>query len=80
MLPLVRSAGLKLKTSKYVLFRRASRNWVILSERDIENEPAKVERVCDPPVPENATEELLRICQLLSSLHSNFAQLTRPLH
>ena len=51
-------------------FRRASRSWVIFSERDIETEPAKVERVCDPPVPENATEELLRTCQLLSTLYS----------
>ena len=57
MLPQFRSAG-------------PARSWVILSERYTETESAKVERVCDPPVPKNATEELLRTCQLLSTLYS----------
>lgn len=38
-----------------------------MSDRDIETESAEVGRVCDP---ENATEELLRTCQLLSTLYS----------
>lgn len=41
-----------------------------MSDRDIETESAEVGRVCDPPLPENATEELLRTCQLLSTLYS----------
>ena len=40
-------------------------------ESVIETDPAKVERVCDWPVPENAYDvEVLRTFQLLSALYS----------
>ena len=43
----------------------------IVSESVIETDPAKVERVCDWPVPENAYDvEVLRTLQLLWALHS----------
>lgn len=43
----------------------------IVSESVIETDPAKVERVCDWPVPENAYDlEVLRTFQPLSVLYS----------
>ena len=43
----------------------------IVSESVIETDPAKVEHVCDWPVPENTYDvEVLRTFQLLSALYS----------
>ena len=44
------SAGLKLKPSKCVYFGH------VVSESSIKTDPAKVERVCEWPVPDNVTE------------------------
>ena len=45
------SAGLKLKPGKCVLFQKS-----VAYLRGIETDPSKVERVCEWPVPENASE------------------------
>ena len=65
------SAGLKLKPGKCVLFQKSvAYLGHLVSERGIETDPSKVERVCEWPAPENATEELPRTCQLLSTFCS----------
>ena len=52
-----KSAGLKLKQGKHVLFQKSVMYLGhIVSARGIETDPVKVERVCDWPVPGNATE------------------------
>ena len=51
------SAGLKLKPGKCVLFQKSvAYLGHIVFERGIETDPSKVERVCEWPAPENATE------------------------
>jgi len=56
---------LGLNQANVCCFSRASRSWAT------ETDPAKVERVCDWPVPENAYDvEVLRTFQLLSALCS----------
>ena len=78
-----KSAGLKPKPSKCELFQKSvTYLGHIVSGRGVETDPAKVERVCEWPVPENATE-VKRVAKLASyyrRLIPSFAQLVRPLH
>ena len=53
----LKSAGLKLKPRKCVLFQKSvAYLGHIVSESGIKTDPAMVERVCEWPVPENMTE------------------------
>ena len=68
------SAELKLKRSKCVLFQKSvTYLGHIVSERGIETDPSKVERVCEWPVPENATE-VKTYCLLLLHCHIRILQ------
>ena len=77
------SAGLKLKPSKCVLFHKSVVYLGhILSERGIGTEPSKVERVCEWPVPENATEvkSFLGLASFYRRFVPNFVQVAKPFH
>lgn len=54
----------------------------IVSERGIETDPAKVERLCNWLVPENATEEknFLGLARYYRRFTPSFAQVARPPH
>ena len=77
------SAGLKLKPSKCVLFQKSvAYLGHIVSENGIETDPAKVERVCEWPVPENSTEvkSFLALAGYYRRFVPDFASVARPLH
>ena len=79
----LKSAGLKLKPSKCVLFQKSvAYLGHIVSESGIKTDPAKVERVCEWPVPENVTEvkSFLGLAGYYWRFVPNFAQVARPLH
>lgn len=54
----------------------------IVSARGIETDPVKVERVCDWPVPGNATEvkSILGLASYYRRFIPSFAEVARPLH
>ena len=53
-----------------------------MSERGIETNPARMERLCDRLVPENATEKksFLGLASYYRRFIPSFAQVARPLH
>ena len=77
------SAGLKLKPGKRVLFQKSvAYLGHIVSERGIETDPSKVERVCEWPAPENATEvkSFLGLASYYRRFVPSFAQVAKPIH
>ena len=77
------SAGLKLKPRKCALFQKSvAYLGHIVSENGIETDPAKVERVCERPVPENSTEvkSFLGLAGYYRRFVPDFASVARPLH
>ena len=78
-----KSSGLKLKQGKPVLFQKSVRYLGhIVSARGIETDPDKVERVCDWPVPGNATDvkSFLGLASYYRRFIPSFALVARPLH
>ena len=77
------SAGLKLKPGKCVLFQKSvAYLGQTVSERSIETDPSGVERVCEWPVPENASEvkRFLGLASYYRRFLPNFSQVAKPLH
>ena len=71
-----KSAELKLKQGKHVLFQKSvTYLGHIVSARSIETDSVKVERVCDWPVPGNATKvkSILRLASYYRRFIPSFA-------